>query len=343
MTIHAAAAFVECVRTQWLSTATLRLRHANVDLTDAVLAFPVAIVAHPAPFVVDEPFAPGSSGTRVSSLRGVDAAHLVLTDTDLSSCVFTGAFHLDQIRLEGRILFAEPPAGWRLHRGLPVRLSRRRTLAEEHHARAIAAADSTRAHRWTRGPAHPDPALTPGPDDLAPVYRALRKASEDAKNEPDAADFYFGEMEMRRRDRERPLGERVVIAAYWLLSGYGLRASRAFAWLGAAMTVSVLLLMLWGLPNHDPKPRITRENTRASEESALVVERPDPRITGSLGSRVTAHRAGKAAEVVFNSVVFRSSGQNLTAPGTVVEMGSRLAEPVLVALAVLAVRSRVRR
>ncbi|MGW2620713.1 hypothetical protein [Streptomyces sp. NPDC001500] len=39
------------------------------------------------------------------------------------------------------------------------------------------------------------------PTQLAPVYRALRKAFEGRKNEPGAADFSYGEMEMRRRRR----------------------------------------------------------------------------------------------------------------------------------------------
>jgi len=39
-------------------------------------------------------------------VQGGDAAHLVLTDTDLTACLFSGAFHLDQIRLEGRTTFA---------------------------------------------------------------------------------------------------------------------------------------------------------------------------------------------------------------------------------------------
>jgi hypothetical protein len=43
-----------------------------------------------------------------------------------------------------------------------------------------------------------------GPDRLAVLYRALRKAQEDNKNEPGAADFYYGEMEMRDRDRQTP-------------------------------------------------------------------------------------------------------------------------------------------
>ncbi|MFI0716704.1 hypothetical protein ACH4SK_40280 [Streptomyces inhibens] len=51
----------------------------------------------------------------------------------------------------------------------------------------------------------------------------------------------------------------------------------------------------------------------------------------------------EAARVVMNSVIFRASGQNLTPVGTYVEMASRFFEPVLLALAVLAVRARVKR
>jgi hypothetical protein len=36
------------------------------------------------------------------------------------------------------------------------------------------------------------------PGQIAGLYRALRKGREDAKNEPGAADFYYGEMEMCR-------------------------------------------------------------------------------------------------------------------------------------------------
>lgn len=44
--------------------------------------------------------------------------------------------------------------------------------------------------------------------------------------------------------------------------------------------------------------------------------------------------------MVINSVVFRSSGQDLTTVGTYTEMLSRLTEPVLLGLAVRAVRNR---
>ncbi|MGR6998858.1 pentapeptide repeat-containing protein [Yinghuangia aomiensis] len=349
VTVEVAAARVACVRTRWEATATLRLRYAELDLTDAVVTQPLAVLAHPAPFTTDNPpvplpetALPGTPAVRVASLRGVDAMHVVLTDTDLSGCRFAGAFHLDQLRLEGDTGYAQPPTGWRLRSGVPARLTRRRTLAEEHHWRALAPGNPQPPRGWTPGPDHPDPDLSPGPHDVAPLYRALRKAFEDGKNEPGAADFYYGEMEMRRHDRRTPVGERALITGYWLLSGYGLRASRALGWLLAAMTATVLAMMLWGLPTHDPKPRTTGTLT-AGQRVDLTTDNPDPELHGPYADRFTSPRAEKAARVVVNSVVFRSSGQNLTTAGTYIEMASRFTDPVLLALAALAVRGRVKR
>ncbi|MFF4082728.1 pentapeptide repeat-containing protein [Streptomyces sp. NPDC001777] len=138
VTIQAAAKEVRCVRTRWDATVSLRLRYAKVDLSDAVVTQPTAVTTHPTPF----PNMPASDLTgeptvKMTSLCGIDAAHLVLTDTDLSGCVFTGAFHLDQLRLAGRTQFASVPTGIIRHGLLPMRFTRRRTLVEEHHWRAI--------------------------------------------------------------------------------------------------------------------------------------------------------------------------------------------------------------
>ncbi|MFF5307675.1 pentapeptide repeat-containing protein, partial [Streptomyces sp. NPDC013161] len=54
-------------------------------------------------------------------------------------------------------------------------------------------------------------------------------------------------------------------------------------------------------------------------------------------------RFEKGLNVTLNSVVFRSSGQDLTTVGTYIEMTSRLLEPALLALAVLAIRGRIKR
>ncbi|MFE6675980.1 pentapeptide repeat-containing protein [Streptomyces tendae] len=361
VTLEVAAQKVVCERTRWESTATVRVRHAAVDLSHAVLTAPAAVIAHPAPFThadsaVSEDLLAGSGPqqrvpgrVRVVSVQGVDAAHLVLTDVDLSDCLFSGAFHLDQIRLEGRTSFAGAPTGWHRRGIRPLRFTRRRVLAEEHHWRAHIAGQPVPTagavpdpQLWRPGPHHPDPARTPDPEDVAALYRQLRKAFEDGKNEPGAADFYYGECEMRRHDLTGTTkGERVLLRGYWLLSGYGLRASRAFTWLLTAMAVTVLLLMGVGLPTPSPVPATT--GTLNGSKISLNTTTLDPALHGGWSKRITWERAEKATRVAINSVVFRSSGQNLTTLGTYTEMLSRLLEPTLLALGVLAIRGRIKR
>lgn len=59
------------------------------------------------------------------------------------------------------------------------------------------------------------------------VYRQLRTSLEASKAYSAAADFYYGEMEMRRMAAARPSIDRGLIALYKVTSGYGVRASRA--------------------------------------------------------------------------------------------------------------------
>ncbi|WP_323187133.1 hypothetical protein [Streptomyces sp. NBC_00365] len=342
-----------CRQTRFESTTTLRLRYAAVDLRDALLSAPTAITAHAAPFqVVDNPIPEdllsGHSPTvKVTSVQGVDAAHLVLTDTDLTDCRFTGAFHLDQIRFEGRTVLPPVPAGLRFR--WPIWWSPRRTVAEEHHWRAQKAGQTAPApglpqpaRPWRTGPHHGDLARTPDPEDVVAVYRQLRKAFEDSKNEPGAADFYYGEMEMRRHDRaDTPRGERGLLHAYWLLSGYGLRASRALFWLSLAMLTTILLLLGFGLPQHSPAQEATGFVPAGGGRTTFTIDKHDPQ--NPTGNRFTGERFDKALTATLNSVVFRSSGQDLTTAGTYVEMTSRLLEPALLALAVLAIRGRIKR
>ncbi|MEU9554395.1 pentapeptide repeat-containing protein [Streptomyces fumanus] len=349
VTVEIAARQVSCARTQWASTALVHLRHAELDLRDAVLEYPVLVATRPTPFpllsthgFLPETGLSGSrAGVRLTSVGGVDAAHLALHDIDVSRCRFAGAVHLDQLKVDGWCTFAPTPAGW--GRRFPWRWSRRNTLTEEHHWRVRTARhpDRAAARGWT-SPPQDAPELRPAA--VAALYRQLRKSLEDGKNEPDAADFYYGECEMRRHDTGRPRGERAVLTAYWALSGYGLRATRALAWLGVTMAVTMAVMVLWGLPAKDPEPTTTGRQVAVGGEIALTTAVPDPvDPTGPLNGRVTTERMEKALRVVVNSGIFRSSGQDLTTTGTYTEMASRLTEPVLLGLAVLAVRSRVKR
>lgn len=356
--VEVVAETVVCDRTRWESTATLRLRGGGLSLRGAVLSHPMAVLTYPVE-VVPPPESP-LSDLAVESLSGVDAAHLVLTNVDLSWCEFAGAFHLDQLRLEGHFLFRRTPSGLHVRGLLPYRWTRRLTLAEEHYWRAkvqrdrwerarflkpllgdLIARETGYAAGWAVGPNRP---WTATPTALAADYRQLRKAFEDAKNEPGAADFYYGEMEMRRKDRNRtPLAERFLLWWYWLLSGYGLRASRALGWLGASLIATVLALMVWGLPNSPPRPETTGTLPSTGQQLVLTTRVPVPYLSGPLSERLTRARLNKAVGVALNSSVFRASSQNLTSAGTYIEMASRFVEPVLLALVLLAIRGRVKR
>ncbi|MCX5106918.1 pentapeptide repeat-containing protein [Streptomyces sp. NBC_00439] len=154
VTIAVAATTLGCRRTRWASTAALRLRYATVDLSDAVFEYPLSIIARAFPFtdwlggdVAEELLAGSNPGVRIASLRGADAAHLVLQDVDLRACLMSGTVHLDQLRLEGECPLAPAPSRlWR--RGLRVmRWTARRTLAEEQHWRAAMGGTG-----WTAAP-----------------------------------------------------------------------------------------------------------------------------------------------------------------------------------------------
>ncbi|MFJ7306150.1 pentapeptide repeat-containing protein [Streptomyces sp. NPDC099088] len=343
VTLVVAARWLECRRTRWSATAEIRLRYATVDFAHVVFEYPLTISAEPDPFVFTRgeqvaetalTAAPDPT-VRLASLRGVDAAHVVLSDVDLSGCLLAGTVHLDQLRLEGACTFDTAPSTTQWRRWPPLRFTERRVLAEEHHWRA---SQPGAIPGW-------NPAVLgagrAGPLQLAPVYRALRKGFEDGKHERGAADFYYGEMEMRRHASDIPRSERSLLTAYWALSGYGLRASRALAWLGAAMLLTILLLMAVCLPGYAPKQTATGTVPAGGGKVTFEIGKVDPR--DPTGQRLTGERFDKALNVTLNSVVFRSGDQELTTAGTYIEMASRVTEPVLLGFALLAVRNRVKR
>jgi hypothetical protein len=330
----------------------MRLRYATVDLTNALPEVSLSITSteskdmdarvlealrsHYAPDERDKKRLDEGEMplVRIRSLSGVDAGRLVLNDVDLASCTFTGAVHLDQLSL-GHVTFHTSPKGL-LHRWKwrHVHWTQRPTLIEEHYWRA-----SKPSNGWKQAP--PGAKLAK-PSGLAPLYRQLRKALEDAKNQPDAAGFYYGEMEMRRLTPHRPQVERALLWVYWKVSGYGLGAVRALASLLLAIGLTVVLLMWVGLP---AAPQTKGTVVTAGQKIERINETPGPggAAPGPIGERFTPDRAERAVRTALNSVLFRSAGQGLTVAGTYIEMTCRLVEPVLLALVFLAVRGRVKR
>ncbi|MDN3026970.1 hypothetical protein [Streptomyces sp. S.PB5] len=149
---------------------------------------------------------------------------------------------------------------------------------------------------------------------------------------------------MRRLDHtETTRAERWLLHAYWLASGYGLRASRALAWLLLAMCTTVVLTLGLGLPDRSPHDTVTGSLPRDGGQVTLEVDTPSPELTLPVDERFTSERLEKTLRIVLNSVIFRSSGQQLTLWGTYIEMVSRFTEPVFLGLAVLAMRGRIKR
>jgi uncharacterized protein YjbI with pentapeptide repeats len=319
--LQVAAAALCARRAQFPAGVHLRLRYATVDLDDADLAAPAVIAGAPAPFPLLEDLEkqvahawqrlpPGPRTLRwrprLLSMRRADVAGLRLAEMDLRACRFVGAHNLDRLRIEGAPLFARTTGWWR---------ARRKTLAEEQHWRA------RRPGRWRPGGWYPRACQPPAsrqaeaalvePARLAALYRELRKGREDAKDEPGAADFYYGECEMRRRDPGTPRAERLVLWAYWLVSGYGLRGLRALASLVVVVAGLTVPLQSIGFDGGDPG---FGDAVIYAAQSTISMPSGNPALTEQVS------RAGEVLRIVL-----------------------RLAGPVLLGLMLLSIRGRVRR
>jgi len=246
----------------------------------------------------------------VRHVVGTDLAPLRVYDTDLSRCTFVGAHNLDGLGVESLDAFSWAPRG---------PLTRRRVVWDEVRLRA----EPEPGHRGWRelaGTARPGP----GPAQVAADYRALRKARENAKDEPGAADFYYGEMEMRRmarhRDMRAALGSRrwgewamaatehTLLWLYWAVSGYGLRAWRALAALVVVVLGAAVVFRYAGFPGDT---HTYAASLRFSVQSAMSL--------------------------------LRGTDEALTPTGEWVALALRLLGPLLAGLALLALRGRVRR
>jgi hypothetical protein len=188
---------------------------------------------------------------------------------------------------------------------------------------------------WGAAGAEPDDALTA--DEVATLYRALRKGREDHKDEPGAADFYYGEMEMRRwgaRSRDESLLDRLVLWLYWVTSGYALRASRAFVTLIVVIFVFAALFELVGFA----KPAITPRATRVTNGKIVYAEAKLPqREPLDQAFRALTYSAGTATAVVG------APARRLTPAGEALRIVLRVLGPLLLALTAVSIRGRIKR
>lgn len=345
---------LSCNRFELPEGGELEIKSARVDLRQA--SFGGRTVISPPEGRSDAPIRPEDRPV-ITSLRGVDVSQLVLTDVNVEECLFDGAHNLDRLRLEGNTNFRLGKRG------------QRQILAEE-------------AHLWEweeKGEPNVD---MPRPDwgEVAALYRSLRKAREDAKDDPGANHLYWREMEMRRRALRRSPGqtgdgsapqdtvdsprfgwaerwtERFVLFLYWLVSGYGLRVWRPLVMFSFVVTVFAGLLDAHGF--EDPSNPCNMEAAsqgptlggRAVESSALppassVSSQAEVSWWPSLRSWVSDLVSWDAwlysAKTAF--LIFGGRECELTTVGEFLRIPLRVSGAVLLALAAFGIRSRLKR
>jgi len=142
-------------------------------------------------------------------------------------------------------------------------------------------------------------------------------------------------MEMRRHDRHTPWPERVIVWLYWLVFGYGLRGLRALATLLVVVLLAAIGFAFWGFapPQQPPRP------VRVDPQGMLVYEQPSAQRPTGLDELPAAVRFSAQSA----TALLRGPDRALTPLGEWLNMGLRLVGPVLVGLAVLALRGRVKR
>jgi hypothetical protein len=156
---------------------------------------------------------------------------------------------------------------------------------------------------------------------------------EDAKNEPGAADFYYGECEMRRHSAATPTAEQVILWVYWLVSGYGLRAWRALATFLAVLVVAAGLFAFGG---GFARSAATSAASPTATTSPASTSPPSATADTSFGGALVY-----SARTVIG--LTRDPQPRLTRFGDIVQILIRIFGPVLLGLAVLSVRGRVKR
>jgi hypothetical protein len=238
-------------------------------------------------------------------LRNVSLAHV-----DLSDCLMEGVAGLDLVQLGDGVTFPRAPRGVGRELGTPGR----QVIADEIYWRQYRDQSA-----WKRLPmpqeAHPE--MRPerqsslGPAEIEELYRALRIARERSGNAPGAADFYYGEMEMRRmRHRSEGSVEKLIVWLYWALSGYGLRASRSLLAIVLLWAAGAFFFLKLGGFAHDAGLGATAVFTAAS--GLAFLHEPPSNIT-------------------------------VTTSGEAVQLALRVGTAVLLAMATLALRGRVKR
>ena len=347
--------------------STIFLRDCGVVLEDCDLRAGVVIgtadVDESPGAALGPPKDSDESLARVLSVGGTDLSGVTLGDVELSRCCFRRSTNVATLEFGGRAVFGRTE-----RKGM---LGGRQSLADDwrvQHDQSTRVPDELAVPSWVQSPYMSR--VDAGSAETA--YRGLRKALEDSKASPLASDFYYGEMEMRRRrlkdeaKRVNPTlhaADRVVLGLYRHISGYGLWAGRTAAILVVVIVLGAFGLMSFGYDVSDAggggeaKP-VSTMNSHGGQDGAGADQEKDHGAGHGSGGKKKAHGQGRTAEdqpPETRSPDFATALRTLsgikqppaTAPtnvlGTIIAILARLSAGILIALTALAIRRRVKR
>lgn len=254
---------------------TINMRRAQIDLSDMTVS--------------EDTHLRGTEGAQVTHLIGADLAKMTFASLSLKRCELYGAFGLASLGLESTVALRQPPS-WSIRGRQVAWRSRRRCTFDEALWRSRRRGPWGRA--WAKDLKRDAPSSSDDEDaSLAPtrdhsvrqiesVYRSLRQGLESRSDHAGASDLYYGEMEMRRLDKDSHWIERAILTGYWAVSGYGLRASRAFVGLLLALVLGALAFHEWGLVGKSPQ---WRESWLASAQALVPGISIGPKTTNAGG------------------------------------------------------------
>lgn len=290
----------------------LSVTGATVTFGDVGFDGPSSIGMDPVPVAWPDSWPPLlDSVPRLASVDGVDVSNLALIGMDVSSCDWIGARNLADISISSDVSFGKSP---------PSTLSRgpqRSVIGAEAILRSRAG--GKRPADWLACSRIDDSERFQSVDVLkiADSYRSLRRAAEKAKQDDLADDFYFGEMEMRRRSASGFTW--LLLRAYRWLSGYGQRPLRALGATAVSLLAGALVYYTAGLSYADCTGGMCPSEPALAGQALL-----------------------RSAEAMA-SIVPPASARALTATGEVASLVLKLLGPLVFGLFLLSVRNRVRR
>ncbi len=200
----------------------------------------------------------GSNLPQILGLQDSDTGSMSFSKVDMTKCSFNGARDLGNIILEPSVRFSTSP--------FPLFFFKRRCILDEFNWRVrkggcllkywvesgpyLYSKDKNPPEYYnvkTYNHAVDYPKLEAS--QISVIYRDLRRSLESRLDVPGSADFYYGEMEMRKYSKEENFLSQLVIWVYWLLSGYGLSVLRAFSALVSLIVLGAFAFYFFGINN----------------------------------------------------------------------------------------------